>query len=60
MDFLPKIKIELMVPDNRLEGALAAISRGAGLTRNSDDRIFVSNIEDALRLQPEAMAALAN
>jgi nitrogen regulatory protein P-II 1 len=46
VDFLPKIKIELVLPDNRLDGAVAAIRRGAKSSRKSDDKLFVSNIEE--------------
>jgi nitrogen regulatory protein P-II 1 len=50
VDFLPKIKIELMLPDHRAEAAVAAIARGTKTGGKGDDKIFVSNIQDALQL----------
>jgi len=46
VDFLPKIKIELVLPDNRLDGAIAAIKRGARTAKIGDDKVFVSSIEE--------------
>ncbi len=44
---LPKLKIELVLPDNRLAGALAAIMKGTDRTKPGNDKVFVSNIEEA-------------
>ena len=46
VDFLPKIKIELVLPDNCLAGAVAAIKRGAKTAKLGDDRVFVTHIEE--------------
>jgi nitrogen regulatory protein P-II 1 len=48
VDFLPKIKIELILADDRLKQAIAAIIKGSQATRKSDETVFVSNIENAL------------
>jgi nitrogen regulatory protein P-II 1 len=48
VDFLPKIKIEMVLPDNRLDKAVAAIMKGVNPSAPGDDKILVSNIEDLL------------
>ena len=53
VDFLPKIKIELVVPDNRLDAALAAIVKTAKTGKIGDGKVFVSKIEDAVRIRTE-------
>jgi nitrogen regulatory protein P-II 1 len=51
VDFLPKVKIELVIPDNKLEAVLHAISKSAPSGKIGDGKIFVSNIEDAIRIR---------
>ena len=51
VDFLPKVKIELVVPDNQVERALAAIREAALSGRIGDGKIFVSSIEEAVRIR---------
>ena len=53
VDFLPKIKIELVLPDNRTDAALAAIVKNARTGKIGDGKIFVSNIEEAVRIRTE-------
>jgi nitrogen regulatory protein P-II 1 len=53
VDFLPKIKIELVVPDGRVEAAVAAIIRAAKTGKIGDGKVFVSKIEDAIRIRTE-------
>ena len=53
VDFLPKIKIELVVPVNRLDAALAAIVKTAKTGKIGDGKVFVSKIEDAVRIRTE-------
>ena len=51
VDFLPKVKIEVVVADDDLSAAVEAI-RGAALTgRIGDGKIFVSQIEEAIRIR---------
>jgi nitrogen regulatory protein P-II 1 len=51
VDFLPKVKIEVVVADENLASAIEAI-RGAALTgRIGDGKIFVSQIEEAIRIR---------
>ena len=51
VDFLPKVKIEVVVGDEMVETAIDAIRRAAQTGRIGDGKIFVSNIEEAIRIR---------
>ena len=51
VDFLPKVKIELVIEDEMVEKAVEAIRSSAQTGRIGDGKIFVSKIEDAVRLR---------
>ena len=51
VDFLPKVKIELVVDDQLLERAIEAIQRAAYTGRIGDGKIFVSPVEEAIRVR---------
>ena len=51
VDFLPKVKIEIVLGDDMLEKAIDAIRRAAQTGRIGDGKIFVSNIEEAIRIR---------
>ena len=51
VDFLPKVKLEVVVPDNQAERAVEAIANAAQTGRIGDGKIFVSPIEAALRIR---------
>ena len=51
VDFLPKVKIELVIDDALLERAIEAIQQAAYTGRIGDGKIFVSNVEDAIRVR---------
>ena len=53
VDFLPKIKIELVVPDGSVETAVAAIIKAAKTGKIGDGKIFVSTVEQAIRIRTE-------
>ena len=53
VDFLPKIKLEAVVADNRVEAALAAIVKAAKTGKIGDGKVFVSTIEQAVRIRTE-------
>ncbi len=53
VDFLPKIKIELVIADNKLEEAVTAITKSAKTGKIGDGKVFVSNIEQAVRIRTE-------
>ncbi len=59
VDFLPKIKIELVVPDNRAEAAVDAIVEAAKTGKIGDGKIFVSSVEEAIRIRTEEKDELA-
>ena len=51
VDFLPKVKIEFVIEDSLLEPALEAIQQAANTGHIGDGKIFVSNIEEAIRIR---------
>jgi Nitrogen regulatory protein PII len=53
VDFLPKIKLEVVIPDNRLDAAVSAIVRTAKTGKIGDGKVFVSSIDDAIRIRTE-------
>jgi nitrogen regulatory protein P-II 1 len=53
VDFLPKLKVEIVVVDDMLERAIAAIIKGARTGKIGDGKIFVTNIEEAIRIRTE-------
>ena len=53
VDFLPKLKIELVISDNQVEPAVSAIIKAARTGKIGDGKIFVSNIEEAVRIRTE-------
>ena len=53
VDFLPKIKIELVVTDQQFTKAVEAISKAAKTGKIGDGKIFVSTVEQAVRIRTE-------
>jgi nitrogen regulatory protein P-II 1 len=53
VDFLPKIKIEIVVTDAEAEPAVEAIIKSAKTGKIGDGKIFVTNIENAIRIRTE-------
>src|SRR5690606_28960064 len=53
VDFLPKIKIELVVADNQAPVAVEAIVKAARTGKIGDGKIFVSDISEAIRIRTE-------
>ena len=51
VDFLPKVKLEVVVADNLLNGAIEAIKGAAETGRIGDGKIFVSDISEAIRIR---------
>ena len=51
VDFLPKIKVEVVVEDSQLEPALEAITNAARTGRIGDGKIFVSEITEVVRIR---------
>ncbi len=51
VDFLPKMKIEVVLMDSRVEEAITAIVKAAKTGKIGDGKIFVSKIEEAVRIR---------
>jgi nitrogen regulatory protein P-II 2 len=51
VDFLPKAKIEVAVADNMLEQAVEAITKAANTSKIGDGKIFVTNLEQVVRIR---------
>jgi nitrogen regulatory protein PII len=51
VDFLPKLKVMLIVPDEKLEAVISAISTAARTGEIGDGKIFVSPVENAIRIR---------
>ena len=59
VDFLPKIKIELVVTDSLLDNAVAVIVKTARTGKIGDGKVFVSDIQDAIRIRTEEKGVAA-
>ena len=53
VDFLPKIKLELVLPDGRVDAAVAAIVKAAKTGKIGDGKVFVSAVDDAIRIRTD-------
>ncbi len=51
VDFLPKIKIEVVLPDDQVASAVTAIIKSAQTGKIGDGKVFVSPVEDAIRIR---------
>ena len=51
VDFLPKVKIEIVLPDEMVEAAVEAIQKAARTGRIGDGKIFVLDVEEAIRIR---------
>ena len=51
VDFLPKVKIEIVLEDAMVERAVEAITQAARTGRIGDGKIFVSSVEEAIRIR---------
>ena len=53
VDFLPKIKIEIVLSDAQVEPAVAAIVKAAKTGKIGDGKVFVQTIDEAIRIRTE-------
>jgi nitrogen regulatory protein PII len=53
VDFLPKIKLELVIADADVNQAVGAIVKAAKTGKIGDGKVFVSNVEEAVRIRTE-------
>lgn len=51
VDFLPKVKVEAAIEDNLLDQVIEAISKSANTGKVGDGKIFVTNLEEAVRIR---------
>ena len=51
VDFLPKVKIEIVIAEDRQDAAVEAIQKAARTGRIGDGKIFVLNVEEAIRIR---------
>jgi nitrogen regulatory protein P-II 1 len=51
VDFLPKVKVEAVVTDDLVEGAVDAIIKAAHTGKIGDGKIFVTNVEQVIRIR---------
>ena len=59
VDFLPKIKIELVLTDEKTNEAVDAIVKTAKTGKIGDGKVFVSLVEEAVRIRTEEKGAAA-
>jgi nitrogen regulatory protein P-II 1 len=53
VDFLPKVKLEIVVADNLLDTVVSTISHVARTGQVGDGKIFISNVEEVVRIRTE-------
>ena len=59
VDFLPKVKIEIVLPTEQVEAAVDAILKAARTGRIGDGKIFVSDVQEAIRIRTGERGAAA-
>jgi nitrogen regulatory protein PII len=59
VDFLPKLKLEIVVNDNEADGVVDAIVKAAKTGKIGDGKVFVSPIDEAIRIRTEEKVANA-
>jgi len=53
VDFLPKVKVEIVVPDSSVSRAVETILKAAKSGKIGDGKIFISSVEEAIRIRTE-------
>ncbi len=53
VDFLPKIKLEIVTPDERAEAAIASIVKAAKTGKIGDGKVFITPINEAIRIRTD-------
>lgn len=51
VDFLPKLKIEIVIPDDAADNAVEAITKAAYTGKIGDGKIFISDVVEAVRIR---------
>ncbi len=53
VDFLPKVKIEMVIPDSQAQAAVDAIIKSARTGKIGDGKVFISTVEEAIRIRTD-------
>ena len=59
VDFLPKIKLELVTTDDKVDAAIEAIVKAAKTGKIGDGKVFVSTVDEAVRIRTDEKGAAA-
>jgi nitrogen regulatory protein PII len=59
VDFLPKIKVEIVTSDDKLDDAVTAIVKSAKTGKIGDGKVFVSTVDEAVRIRTEEKGVAA-
>jgi nitrogen regulatory protein P-II 1 len=59
VDFLPKVKIEVLVDDDKVEAVVATVQEAANTGRIGDGKVFITPVEDAVRIRTGERGAAA-
>ena len=59
VDLLPKIKIELVLPDDLVDAAVEAVLKTASTGKIGDGKIFLSKIDEAIRIRNQERGVVA-
>ncbi len=59
IDFLPKVKLEVVVPDRALESAISCIIKAAKTGEVGDGKLFISTIDEVIRVRTEEVGESA-
>lgn len=59
VDFLPKVKIEIVLPEEQVEAAVEVILKAARTGKIGDGKIFISTIDEAIRIRTAEKGATA-
>ena len=59
VDFLPKLKVEVIIPDSAVEEAIEVISKAAHTGKIGDGKIFISDVGEAVRIRTGERGDLA-
>jgi nitrogen regulatory protein PII len=57
VDFLPKVKFEIVIADDRAQAAVQAIMRAAKTGKIGDGKVFVTEVEQAIRIRTDERGA---
>lgn len=59
VDFLPRFKVEVVLTDEQIDGALQAVMRAARTGRSGDGKVFITPVEQVIRIRTEETGAAA-